>query len=492
MTRTLDSEPRPLAFEQGNFYWNLQRVPRTLSDKKTTHPGRSCAIFVVHGIGQQLWTETAAQLRAGFEDAFEEIAVWQKEHHEQTGSNNQVDLPSPFVYEGYWANYDDVKATFPKDWECFNKRERDFFCNLWRRRVISGFRTVRWMLGQQLRLLHPKVLFEVGPFAWILYWPFQIVSSASLLFMWFRFPGVISGFVNDLRLYLDPRGAVERAIVQRIDERVEQAFLRMIGLDPEFRPLPETSPFPDSGWIEAGGERLRFDRVVWVAHSLGTVISYNVLSALFHKAKTIDIGSDKQQQEGVKRFREALSRFVTMGSPLDNVAFLFKKESLRPWPDAEKELESAVDGKPEVGRKHRALLDSGETLTSRDPAETEWWVNFYSVFDPISGALQSPFICGNQPPLNIHVRSGLIPGLAHLAYWTDPTTLRFILGRTYGTRFLKDKEYRPWPPSVLSALAAIGYFTWATILCGALYTLFRWGPSLLHDVGKVALKWITG
>ena len=74
MTSPLNSKPRPLAFEEGNFLWNIQRVPHTLPDGKT-HPGRSSAIFVVHGIGQQRWTETAAHLRAGFEDAFEEISA---------------------------------------------------------------------------------------------------------------------------------------------------------------------------------------------------------------------------------------------------------------------------------------------------------------------------------------------------------------------------------------------------------------------------------
>lgn len=469
MTNPLKSKQRPLAFEEGNFFWNLQRIPRSLPDGKTPHPGRSSAIFVVHGIGEQQWTETAAQLRAGFEDAFEDIAAWQEKHLKQTGSNEQITLPPPFIYEGYWANYDDVQGTFPEDWKHFNKREQKFFSNLWMQRVVSGARTIVWVLGQQLRLLHPKVLCEVGLLAWILYWPLQIVSSAVLLFAWFRNREAITGFVNDVRLYLEPRGVVERAIVQRIDDRVGHEFLRLIGLDWEFRPLPA------SRLIEAGGERYAFKRVVWVAHSLGTVISYNVLSALFHKAGELDGSGDVEQKAGVELFRQALCRFVTMGSPLDKVAFLFKHESLRPWPDASR----------------RALLVDGETLSSKEPAETEWWINFYHVLDPVSGALENPFICGNQSPSNIHIRSGLIPGLAHVAYWTDPATLRFILGRAYGTGILHDKEYRPWPPWVLSALAVMGYFTWATTLFGAVYALYRWGPDLLREVGKATLKWIT-
>ena len=471
----LKSRPRPLAFEKGKFLWNIQRVPPTLPDGRP-HPGRTSAIFVVHGIGQQCWTETAAQLRAGFEDALEDIVAWQMENLKTAGEISPADFPPPFVYYGYWADYDDIKETFPDDWKRFAKREQEFFGHLWKDRVVSGARTVFWMLRQQLRLLHTDVLHKVGRFAWILYWPLQIVSITTLGFAWFRNREAITGFLNDVRLYLEPQGVVERAIVQRIDYRVGQMFLQMIGLDWEFRPLP-----PDQ-WLEAGGESLTFQRVVWVAHSLGTVISYNVLSALFQKAAALDLAGDVEQKQGIALFRSALTRFVTMGSPLDKVAFLYKQESLRPWPW------------PEEGR--RAMLKGGEFLNSKDPSTTEWWVNFYHVFDPVSGALQSPFICGNQPPSNLHIRSGWIPGLAHIAYWKDRSTLRFILGRTYGASYLQDQEYQPWSPTVLSALAALGYFTWMTILFGAVigggYLLYHFGPSLLQAIGNAALKWIVG
>lgn len=48
----------------------------------------------------------------------------------------------------------------------------------------------------------------------------------------------------------------------------------MIGLDQEFRHLND-----DSDLIQAGGKPVVFNRVVWVAHGLGTVVSYNALSA---------------------------------------------------------------------------------------------------------------------------------------------------------------------------------------------------------------------
>jgi hypothetical protein len=470
MTNPPNSGQRPLAFDDGEFYWNMRRVPRTLPDGKTPHPGRSSAIFVVHGMGRQDWTETAAHLRAGFEDAIEKIAAWQKAHLQESGGAGQITLPPPFVFDGYWADYDDIRTTFPEDWKLFNDFEEKFYSNLWKQRIVSGSRTFRWILRQQFRLLHPRVLREVGLLAWILYWPLQIVSSVALLFAWFRYREPLTGFVNDVRLYLEPQGVVERAIVQRIDERVEVRFLGMIGLDREFRPLPF------SRLLQVGGERVSFSRVVWVAHSLGTVISYNVLSALFSKAAEIEQRGDAEQKEGVSVFRHTLCRFVTMGSPLDKVAFLFKRKSLIPWPNPQR----------------RSLLIDGETLADKDPAETEWWINFYHVLDPASGALDSPFICGAEPPSNIHIRSGFIPGFAHIAYWKDPSALRFILGRTFGPEYLRDKEYRPWSPTLLSALAGMAYFTWAAVLFSAVYGICRWGPDLLRESLRWGFRWITG
>jgi hypothetical protein len=232
----------------------------------------------------------------------------------------------------------------------------------------------------------------------------------------------------------------------------------MIGLDWEFRPLSSKA------YIEASGERIVFERVVWVAHSLGTVISYNVLSDLFHRAASLEQSGDADQQKGVRRFRTTLARFVTLGSPLDKVAFLFKDRSLNPWPAGPR----------------RAFLIDGETLEKDDPPEKrEWWINFYHVLDPVSGALSNPLICGEQPPSNFHIKSGVLPGAAHLAYWRDSSTLRFILGRVFGAKHLHDQEYKPWSPLTLGVLALVSYIVFAGLLVGGAYAVIRWGPALL-------------
>jgi hypothetical protein len=304
---------------------------------------------VVHGIGEQAWAETAAILRSGFEDALDAIRKWEGEQGVVSPLlANERYIPPPYIAEGFWADYSDFKKTFKDDWEKLTDHARVFFEYLWKLRSLSLGRTYIWFFSQQFRLLRPSVLKAVGIRRWLLYIPFQMLSLAILTLALLRYPRLISGFLADVRLYLDPKGLVENVIVQRIDQRVGEKFLLMIGLDWEFRPLP------DDQLATEMGVKIRFDRVVWVAHSLGSVISYNVLSDLFHRAVELGQAGDAKQQEGVKRFREALSRFITIGSPLDKVAFLFGHRALKPWPS--------------VGRDK--LLYRGDTFSANDQSES--------------------------------------------------------------------------------------------------------------------------
>ena len=452
------------AYEENYYPWSIERIPRTLKlgGKTVPHPGRTHAIFVVHGIGQQNRTETAATLRSGFEDALEEIEQWQVENLKGRAALSARDfgcVPPPFVSDGYWSNYDEMAETFKDDWKRFNENERLFFGYLWQRRT-TALRTYTWFLWQQVRLLSPRVAKEVK-FYWLLYLPLQLVSLVALTVGLLRTPKVLTRFLADVRLYLQPRGMVEKAVVQRIDYRVGAAFLKMIGLDWEFRPLPNNRR------LKASGETVQFTRVVWVAHSLGTVISYNVLSDLFHRAAQIDRTGDREQKAGVARFRATLRRFVTLGSPLDKVAFLFGTKSLRPWP----------------GLPRSDLLKGGERLRGEDDDPlTEWWINFHHVLDPVSGSLTSQLICGSRPPLNLlsgFSASGLVPGLAHVHYWADaPRTLRYILGRTYGHEYLPDREFRPFNPLQRWFLVAVGYFVWLALLVGGAWAIVKYAPAI--------------
>lgn len=435
---------RPRAYEHEVYPWNHRRIPETviINGESTPHPARRSAVFVVHGMGKPEWFETAAGMRSGFEDAVDAIRTWQKKHPVPGGDlTPDLDpLPTPFIWDGFWADYTDIRETFSEDWALFAPREQQFYAGLWRRRTISVPRTYAWFLKQQLRLLGPRVLAEVGVGIWALYLPLQLVSLGTLTSAALFHQRVISDFLADVRLYLDPRGLVEKAIVQRIDRRVGAEFLRLIGLDWDFRALPEHQR------IDVSGRRIEFERVVWVAHSLGSVISYNVLSDLFHRAAELASSDDDAQQQGVAKFRAALKRFVTMGSPLDKVAFLYGDVALRPWPDVDRET----------------LLAGGDTPPDEDGRE--WWTNFYHVLDPVSGALSSRTICGKHPPLNLHIGIWKRPGWAHVAYWRDVRSVRYIFARTYGRESLRDRDYARRPTWLLAVLAGMAYAVWALVI----------------------------
>jgi hypothetical protein len=167
---------------------------------------------------------------------------------------------------------------------------------------------------------------------------------------------------------------------------------------------------------------------------------------------------NENQHEGVLVFRKSLRRFVTLGSPLDKIAYLYKRQALRPWPKGAR----------------RALLNGGETFELNQlPKDREWWVNFYHIFDPVSGALGAPLICGNEQPTNVHMGLWHLPGLAHIAYWRDLKTLRFILTRTFGREFLHDREYRRWPGWLLATIATLTHIMWGAILFGIIWGLYK-------------------
>jgi hypothetical protein len=451
----------PSSYQDDLYPWNLRRVPPQLEidGENIPHPARHRGIFVVHGIGEQLRIETAATLRSGFEDALEQIEAWQEKHgHRQKRSGL---IPPPFVHEGYWADYPDLEKTFPEDWEKFNDRERDLFSRLWKARTVSALGTYSWALRQQFRLLNPFMKGQ-SLLSWLTAIPLQLVSFVTLTLMLIRHPRILTGYLADVRLYLDPQGLVERAIAQRIDRRVRNAFLQMLGLDSDFRTL-----LPKD-LIQASGKGCIFERVIWVAHSLGTVISYNVLSDLFRKAAELEKEGDAAQKEGVERFRGGLKRFVTMGSPLDKVLLLFGEKAIRPWHETD---------------RTKLLPESGDRPKEEENLRREWWVNFFSFFDPVSGALCSRKLCGDVAPVNVYSRSPFrwIPGYAHVVYWTDPAALRYMLARAYGRKLLHDQSVKAWPAALAGTLYVV---FWMPILLALCCLVILYAPSLWNLLAK--------
>jgi len=460
---------RPRAYDDKVYEWHIGRVPKkttTIKGEVVDNPALKNAIFLVHGMGDQQWGETTALLRVGFEVALEKIG-----EQPDVTLKPPEETPPPYIGEGYWADYDNLKKNFPDDWAVLDKVKRKFFSYLWLRRSISAVRTIGFFLKQQVKLIHPRVIREIHLIAWLLYIPLQVVMPFGLFMLFLFAPRVVARILGDVRLYVAPQGMVERAIVQRVDKRIGSAFLRLIGLNWDFAEVP------DDEKILRNGKPIVFDRIVWVAHSLGTVISYNILSDLFHRAAVLEKEGTQEQKEGVAKFRDCLRRFITLGSPLDKIAYLFKENSLRPWPKT-----SRVD-----------LVSAGKTGAAQQDTRKlrDFWVNFYHVLDPVSGALSNSLICGDDPPMNFHTRLLRVPGLAHISYWHDNKTLMYILSRVYGPDFLPLEPMKQRSALGLTLLALFGYLVWAflivllvLLIIGLVSNLVGWAS------GASAIDWV--
>jgi hypothetical protein len=443
---------RPSSYEQGFYPWVLADLPKD-------HPARFCATFLVHGMGEPKFTQTAANLRSGFEDNMGDAII-----------TDPPKFPPPYISEGYWGNYDDLARTFPEVWEKFGRGEQTFFAGLWRTRSHGLMATVLWFMRQLWSLVGPRAVREMGWKTQLIYWPLQILFPAALVVLFFKMPRAITHVLNDVRVYCAPDGMIEDVIVQGIDRRVARSFLKMLGLNENFRALD------DARALHANAEPVRFNRVVWVAHSLGTVVSYNALSDLFREAARLETAGDADQKAGVVKFRSSLVAFITLGSPLNKISHLCGRDAIKPWPAP------------------RDML-----LAGKNHGRNDWWLNYFDILDPVSGSLDHPLLFQTNPaneaysfiqpgPQNFCVdmkAEGFVPGLAHIAYWKDKTVTGVVVNLTYGPAYPGRLE--SFGKTISFGQRMLWYFAWLGIVLAMLaglalvilWAACHWVPWLL-------------
>lgn len=440
--------PRANDHNRARYQWRFGRIPETIrrGSKDLPNPFKKVAIFVVHGIGEQQDTDTAVALRRGVEDSLGLVEL-------QKWDVNQKDawiLPPPYLYDGHWAHYHDLEAfedDLESDLDVLTTRQRQFFKNAWRDRSLGWFRSLRWLVAQGLKLVRWCSPLK-KPFYLLLTLLVSVVMFAAGV--WPRSRKFLVDYVNDARLYLEPKGDFEHEMVQLIDRRVGRLFLKTIGLNWEFEELTNYRS------LVANGQPHHFDQVVWLAHSLGTIISFNVIGDILTKCierrkqfaqgrKDIDHCSTEPGNcpSEVLRIENSLRRFVTIGSPIDKVCFLYKTRSndtggnsvLRSWPN------EYLPGN---------ALDLLKTSTTTSQSDTSWWVNVFYGSDPISGPLDSveKFLGvskGQTLITNISPFGLRVPLHSHVAYWRDKGFVTKLLELTYPgyTKLVKCSFFRP-------------------------------------------------
>lgn len=134
---------------------------------------------------------------------------------------------------------------------------------------------------------------------------------------------------------------------------------------------------------------LSYDKVIVVGHSLGSVISYDVLNRMLVNDPNLDV-------------QERTKLLLTFGSPLDKSAFLFR-----------------VKGGTDELRE--AAAANWQPMIQDYSFRPERWINLYSWMDIISGRLRfydDPEGQGNSRNVrNLYDRQAILPLAAHTEYW---------------------------------------------------------------------------
>jgi len=456
-----DLRPRSYDLQDYRYQWRFRRIPQEIKykgDSTFPSPFRKSAVFVVHGIGEQVYAETAATLRKGTEGALPTIET---KYWSPDGDNNWV-VPSPYIWDAFWARYYDFNWLEPGAKNNLGDGALSFYTRLWAQRSQGALRSIAWLWKQSWSLIAKcRGLDQLIYIILVLLMPFITLLMLPLP----KSRKFITQYLSDVRLYLSPKGDIENHIVQRIEYTIGREFLRLLGLNWNFEELDPQDK------LVVGEKPHSFDHVTWVAHSLGTVISYNVISDLLNKCKQLRESTEEGGHEKAAKVETALSSFITIGSPLDKVAFLFTPDTRLSDATARETLENntVLRPWPEVylpGGEYENNIYKNRPMTPN--LKPSFWQNFYYGTDPVSGQLNMfTNKDGDNIVENIHTRGWRMPLVSHVAYWNDSNITTRILEACFSgftkssstkKPFDESKQYfiSVWKPSVSRYIYVLG------------------------------------
>jgi hypothetical protein len=142
-----------------------------------------------------------------------------------------------------------------------------------------------------------------------------------------------------------------------------------------------------------------YDSIVVVGHSLGSVVSYDVLNQLL-----CEDAIDRQAGRPTREVARRTPLFLTFGSPLDKTSFIFAIQHRR------------------TTQAREALAASAQPMLQDYASRPERWVNIYSPWDIISGSLEYFDLPGASDPrqvINRRDRDAATLLMAHVEYWEN-------------------------------------------------------------------------
>lgn len=142
-----------------------------------------------------------------------------------------------------------------------------------------------------------------------------------------------------------------------------------------------------------------YERVIVVGHSLGSVVSYDMLNQL--------LCEDAIERQAGRPTRDVARRtplFLTFGSPLDKTTFVFAIQHRR------------------TTQAREALVASAQPMLQGYEWRPERWVNIYSPWDLISGSLEYFDLPDSADPrrvINLRDREASTLLVSHVEYWEN-------------------------------------------------------------------------
>jgi hypothetical protein len=297
-----------------------------------------------------------------------------------------------------------------------------FSCGLWRTILDTMYAqiTVPWVCaGNWLQsLLHGGA--PLGKMAeasqqqpW---WVYLLTTAAwlALVGLAFFLRYFLVEYVGDVAGYL----AAYKA--SKFDEL--RGAIQKVGLDAARLVYYGSKPGPDAAkppaeasvpsWIPD------YENIVLVGHSLGTVLAYDTLNAIFNMENT------GNPPGAPNRAVERTRALITFGSPLDKTAFIFRAQFNRDT---------------QVGRLREMMACAIQPLITdyafrHDPARPlpgPRWINLWSPLDVVSGSLgyyDDPAQAPSPASLveNITDPACTIPFYAHVQYWNGKLLRRTV------------------------------------------------------------------
>jgi hypothetical protein len=242
-----------------------------------------------------------------------------------------------------------------------------------------GLSTGKWLFhSYEDRYLESPFIVQIGT---------ALIAAVLFAFAWIVRYGVVE-FVGDVAIYVSSYkvsrfDAIRDKILEEVCSVARQIYSAGI----------------------SDRTHTRYDDIVIVGHSLGSVISYDVLNSC--------INWDQVECKFHRRVVERTTRLITFGSPLDKTAFLFRTQV-----SSARNLREAL-----AARQQPLILDYDKFR----PLGTFRWINIYAPADIISGRLayydvpDGSNVSGFNPVTNVPDPDARIPLFAHLAYWENPT-----------------------------------------------------------------------